>query len=434
MKIAIIGSGYVGLVTGTCFAELGNDVVCVDNDAGKVKTLREGKVPFYEPGLQELVTRNLKEGRLSFTDNIGEAVNFADVIFIAVGTPPRANGEADLSFVDNVARQIAEHMKSYKLVVEKSTVPVETGEKVSETIKRYNKHNIPFDVASNPEFLREGSAIEDFLRPDRVVIGLQSEKAEAILRKLYEPLNTKLIVTDIKSAEIIKHASNSFLASKISFINAVANICEAAGADIQQVAEGMGIDKRIGRQFLYPGVGYGGSCFPKDVDAFVRIAEKKGYDFGLLKEVQKVNKDQRKRFIKKIEDALWVTKGKTIAIWGLAFKPNTDDLREAPSIDIISALLKEGAVIRAYDPVAMDNMRQIFSEITYSKNPYEAAEGADAVVLLTEWNEFKQIDLKKIRNSLRYPLIIDGRNVYNPQDMEALGFHYVSVGRKEVKP
>lgn len=434
MKIAIIGSGYVGLVTGTCFAELGNDVVCVDNDASKVNTLREGKVPFYEPGLQELVTRNLKEGRLSFTDDIGKAVNFADVIFIAVGTPPRANGEADLSFVDNVARQIAEHMKSYKLVVEKSTVPVETGEKVSETIKRYNKHNVPFDVASNPEFLREGSAIEDFLRPDRVVIGLQSEKAEAILRKLYEPLNTKLIVTDIKSAEIIKHASNSFLASKISFINAVANICEAAGADIQQVAEGMGIDKRIGRQFLYPGVGYGGSCFPKDVDAFIRIAEKKGYDFGLLKEVQKVNKDQRKRFIKKIEDALWVTKGKTIAIWGLAFKPNTDDLREAPSIDIISALLKEGAVIRAYDPVAMDNMKQIFSEITYSKNPYEAAEGADAVVLLTEWNEFKQIDLKKIRNSLRYPLIVDGRNVYNPQDMEALGFHYVSVGRKEVKP
>jgi len=434
MKIAIIGSGYVGLVTGTCFAELGNDVICVDNDKNKVKSLKEGEIPFYEPGLQELVTRNVKEGRLSFTDKIGEAVDFAEVIFIAVGTPSRPNGEADLSYVDNVAREIAEHMKSYKLVVEKSTVPVETGEKVMQTIKRYNKQNVPFDVASNPEFLREGSAIEDFLKPDRVVVGVQSDKAASILKKLYEPLNTNIIVTDIKSAEIIKHASNSFLATKISFINAVANICEFAGADIQKVSEGMGLDRRIGKQFLYAGIGYGGSCFPKDVDAFVTIAERKGYDFGLLKEVQRINKDQRKRFVKKIEDALWVPKGKTIAIWGLAFKPNTDDLREAPSIDIIGALLKEGATIKAYDPVAMRRMKAIFPEITYCKNPYEAAQDADAIVLLTEWNEFKQIDLKKVKNSVKYPLIVDGRNVYSIDDMEALGFHYISIGRREIKP
>src|SRR3989344_798588 len=434
MKIAIIGSGYVGLVTGTCFAELGNDIICVDNDKTKVKSLKEGEIPFYEPGLQELVTRNVKEGRLSFTDKIGEAVEFAEVIFIAVGTPSRPNGEADLSYVDNVAREIAEHMKSYKLVVEKSTVPVETGEKVMQTIKRYNKQNVPFDVASNPEFLREGSAIEDFLKPDRVVVGVQSDKAASILKKLYEPLNTNIIVTDIKSAEIIKHASNSFLATKISFINAVANICEFAGADIQKVSEGMGLDRRIGKQFLYAGIGYGGSCFPKDVDAFVTIAERKGYDFGLLKEVQRINKDQRKRFVKKIEDALWVPKGKTIAIWGLAFKPNTDDLREAPSIDIIGALLKEGATIKAYDPVAMRRMKAIFPEITYCKNPYEAAQDADAIVLLTEWNEFKQIDLKKVKNSVKYPLIVDGRNVYSIDDMEALGVHYISIGRREIKP
>ena len=434
MKIAIIGSGYVGLVTGTCFAELGNDIICVDNDKTKVKSLKEGEIPFYEPGLQELVTRNVKEGRLSFTDKIGEAVEFAEVIFIAVGTPSRPNGEADLSYVDNVAREIAEHMKSYKLVVEKSTVPVETGEKVMQTIKRYNKQNIPFDVASNPEFLREGSAIEDFLKPDRVVVGVQSEKAASILRKLYEPLNSNIIITDIKSAEIIKHASNSFLATKISFINAVANICEVSGADIQKVSEGMGFDKRIGKQFLYAGIGYGGSCFPKDVDAFVTIAERKGYDFGLLKEVQRINKDQRKRFVKKIEEALWVPKGKTIAVWGLAFKPNTDDLREAPSIDIIGSLLKEGASIKAYDPVAMERMKEIFPDITYCKNPYEAAQDADAIVLVTEWNEFKQIDLKKIKNSVKYPLIVDGRNVYAPEDMEALGFHYICIGRRVIKP
>ncbi|MEK6967668.1 MAG: UDP-glucose/GDP-mannose dehydrogenase family protein [Nanoarchaeota archaeon] len=434
MKLAIIGSGYVGLVTGTCFAELGNDVVCVDNDNTKVKALLAGKIPFYEPGLQELVTRNVKEGRLSFTDNIGKAVDFGDVIFIAVGTPSKSDGDADLSFVDKVAREIAEHMKSYKLVVEKSTVPVETGEKVAQTIKRYNKNNIPFDVASNPEFLREGSAIEDFLKPDRIVVGVQSEKAESILKKLYEPLNTNLIVTDMKSAEIIKHASNSFLATKISFINAVANICELAGADVQRVSEGMGFDSRIGKAFLSAGIGYGGSCFPKDVDAFIRISEKKGYDFSLLKEVQKINKDQRKRFVKKIEDALWVTKGKTIAVWGLAFKPNTDDLREAPSIDIIGALLREGATVKAYDPVAMDRMKLIYPDIVYSNTPYEAVQGSDAVVLLTEWNEFKQIDLKKVKSALKYPLVVDARNVYKLEDMEALGFHYVSVGRREIKP
>ncbi len=433
MKLAIIGSGYVGLVTGTCFAELGNDVMCVDNDPNKIMTLTQGKIPFYEPGLQELVTRNVKEKRLRFTSKIGEAVDFADVIFIAVGTPSRHDGEADLSYVDKVAQEIAEHMKSYKLIVEKSTVPVETGEKVQETIRRCNKHNVPFDVASNPEFLREGSAIEDFLKPDRVVLGVQSEKAAELLRKLYEPVTQNIIVTDIKSAEIIKHASNSFLATKISFINTVANICELAGADIQQVAEGMGFDKRIGKSFLSAGIGYGGSCFPKDVDAFVRIAEKKGYNFSLLKEVQNVNKDQRKRFIKKVEDALWVTKGKKVALWGLAFKPNTDDLREAPSIDVIAALLKEGASISAYDPVAMDRMKSIYPDIHYTQTPYDAAEGADIIVLVTEWNEFKQIDLPKVKSLMKYPLMVDGRNLYNPESMDKLGFHYISIGRKEVK-
>ncbi len=433
MKIAIVGSGYVGLVTGTCFAELGNDVVCVDNDISKVESLRSGIVPFYEPGLAELVARNVKEGRLTFSDKIGSAVKFASVIFIAVGTPARPNGEADLSYVDKVAREIAEHMDSYKLVVEKSTVPVETGEKVEQTIRRYNANKVPFDVASNPEFLREGSAIEDFLKPDRIVIGVSSERAEKLLRELYGPLNAPIIATDIKSAEIIKHASNSFLATKISFINAIANICEISGANVEKVAEGMGFDKRIGRSFLYPGIGYGGSCFPKDVDAFVRIAESKGYDFDLLKSVQKINVSQRKRFLKKIEEVLWVTKGKTIAIWGLSFKPNTDDLREAPSIDIIGSLLKDGAQVKAYDPVAMDRMKTIFPSIIYGENPYDVLKDADAVVILTEWNEFKQIDLQKVRSLLKYPLIIDGRNVYDPERMQELGFHYVSIGRKEIK-
>ena len=433
MKIAIVGSGYVGLVTGTCFAEMGNNVICVDNNPDRIKLLEQGKIPFYEPGLQELVTKNIKEGKLTFTNKIGDAVKKSEIIFIAVGTPPRPNGEADLSYVENVAREIAEHLDSYKVVVEKSTVPVETGEKVALTIRRHNKHNAEFDVVSNPEFLREGSAIEDFLKPDRIVVGVSSERAANVMKKLYGPLNAPIIVTDIKSAEIIKHASNSFLAAKISFINAIANICELSGANVQQVSEGMGYDKRIGKSFLYAGIGYGGSCFPKDVDAFVKIAESKGYDFGLLKEVQKINKDQRKKFIKKIEDALWVTKGKTIALWGLAFKPETDDLREAPSIDIISCLQKEGTTIRAYDPVAADNMKKLFPDITYCKDPLEAVTGADALVVVTEWDEFKKIDLSKVKSLLKYPLVVDGRNIYDPDKMEKLGFHYISIGRREVK-
>src|SRR3989338_1635192 len=430
MKIAIIGSGYVGLVTGTCFAELGNDVICVDNDKNKVKSLKEGEIPFYEPGLQELVTINVKEGRLSFTDKIGEAVDFAEVIFIAVGTPSRPNGEADLSYVDNVAREIAEHMKSYKLVVEKSTVPVETGEKVMQTIKRYNKQNIPFDVASNPEFLREGSAIEDFLKPDRVVVGVQSDKAASILKKLYEPLNTNIIVTDIKRAEIIKHASNSFLATKISFINAVANICEFAGADIQKVSEGMGLDRRIGKQFLYAGIGYGGSCFPKDVSAFITIAEDLGYNFDILKEVEKINKDARELFIQKIEQALWVTKGKTIAMWGLAFKSNTDDMRNAPSITIAEQLHKDGAKIQAYDPEARHTAKEVLGDkVEYMSSKEDALKGADALVIVTDWDEFKNPDWELVRNSLHNPIIIDGRNMFDKKEMEKLGFVYHSVGR-----
>lgn len=432
MKIAIVGSGYVGLVTGTCFAELGNDVMCVDNNADKIASLKSGTVPFYEPGLSELVARNVSEGRLSFSTSIAEAVKFADVVFIAVGTPSRPNGQADLSFVDRVAREIAEHLAHYTLVVEKSTVPVETGEKVAQTIRRYNVHKVPFDVASNPEFLREGSAIEDFLNPDRIVIGVSSPRAEQVLRELYAPLKAPIIATDIKSAEIIKHASNSFLAAKISFINSVANICELSGANVQQVAEGMGFDRRIGKSFLSAGIGYGGSCFPKDVEAFVRIAESKGYDFEFLKAVQRINSSQRKRFLKKIENALWVIKGKTIALWGLSFKPNTDDLREAPSLDIVASLIKDGATVRAYDPVAMERMKALFPDITYCKTPYEAVEGSDAIVILTEWNEFKEIDLQKVRDIMRYPLLIDGRNVYDPPRMRELGFHYLSIGRAEV--
>ena len=429
MKIAIIGSGYVGLVTGTCFAELGNDIICVDIDKEKIDKLNQGIIPIYEPGLEELVKRNKKEGRLAFTADLKDAIKKSDVIFICVGTPPRENGEADLSHVEAVARIIAEAMDSYKLIVEKSTVPVETGEKVAAAIKAYNKHKVDFDVVSNPEFLREGSAVNDFMNPDRIVVGANSKKAIDIMKKLYEPLKAHVLVTDIKSAEIIKHASNSFLAAKISFINAIANICEKTGADVEKVAEGMGYDKRIGKAFLNAGIGYGGFCFPKDAEAFIRIAEKNGYDFKLLKEVQEVNKKQRELFIRKIEKALWVLKNKTIGVLGLAFKPNTDDMRFAPSIDIINSLQKEGAKIRAYDAEAMEKAKKIFSDITYCKDAYEAASGADALVILTEWNEFKELDLKKIKGLLKNPLIIDGRNIYEPEIMKKEGFKYISIGR-----
>lgn len=432
MKIAVIGSGYVGLVTASCFAELGNDVICVDIDEGKISKLNKGIIPIYEPGLEELALANNRAGRLRFATDIKMAIRESEIIFICVGTPPKESGEADLSHVESVARTIAEAMDSYKIIVEKSTVPVETGSKVAKSIKAYNMHKADFDVVSNPEFLREGSAISDFMKPDRIVIGCESERARQAMQKLYEPLNAPILFTDIKSAEIIKHASNSFLAAKISFINAISNICESAGADVEKVAEGMGLDKRIGKSFLSAGIGYGGFCFPKDAEAFIRISEKLGYDFKLLKEVQEINHQQRAHFVRKVEKALWVVKGKTIGVLGLAFKPNTDDMRFAPSVDIIAELQKEGARIQAYDPQAMEKSKGTLKDISYCSSPYDAAKGADALIIITEWDEFKEMDFKKIKSLMKHPLMIDGRNIYNPDDMKKEGFAYISMGRKEV--
>jgi len=382
--------------------------------------------------LEDLILKNKKKGKLRFTTELRKSIKESEIVFICVGTPPKENGEADLSHVENVARVIADVMDSYKLIVEKSTVPVETGEKVAKTIRAYNLHKIGFDVISNPEFLREGSAVNDFMHPDRIVVGCESERAKKIMEELYKPLNAPIIFTDIKSAEIIKHASNSFLATKISFVNAIANICELAGADVEKVAEGMGLDNRIGRSFLNAGIGYGGFCFPKDAEAFIRIAEKLGYDFGLLKKVQEINSAQRKHFVKKIEKSLWIVKGKTIGVLGLAFKPNTDDMRFAPSIDIITELQKEGAKIKAYDPKAMEKSKDILNGIVYCTNPYDAAKDADALVIITEWSEFRKLDLKKIKSIMKHPLIIDGRNIYNPEDIKKEGFAYISIGRKDV--
>lgn len=429
MNICIIGAGYVGLVTGACFADIGNKVVCVDNDRKKIETLKKLKVPFYERGLEEMVRRNVKAGRLSFTDNIKDGVKKSLVIFICVGTPPKQNGEADLSYVEKVACEIAKCMSSYRLIVEKSTVPVETGKWVKETIKLNVKKKVKFDVASNPEFLREGTAIDDFLHPDRIVIGVGSKKAEKIFRELYKEIDTEIVVTDINSAELIKHASNSFLATKISFINSVANICERTGADIAKVAYGMGLDSRIGRSFLKSGVGYGGFCFPKDVDAFIHISGKFGYDFGILKAVRRVNEEQKALFARKIEEALWIVKGKTIGILGLSFKPNTDDMRSAPSIDIINSLREGGARIKAYDPHAMKKAQAIIKGITFCKSPYDAARNSDALIIVTEWHEFEVLDLARVKKSMKNPLIIDGRNIFDPARMKKLGFRYISIGR-----
>ncbi|HLC65344.1 MAG TPA: UDP-glucose/GDP-mannose dehydrogenase family protein [Candidatus Nanoarchaeia archaeon] len=429
MKIAIIGTGYVGLCTGACFADLGNDVVCMDIAEEKIEKLRKGIIPIYEPQLKELVDRNAAIGKLKFTASLKEAVGNSEVIFIAVGTPPRHDGSADLSYVENVAYQIAKVMDGYHLIVEKSTVPVQTGKRVERTIKENARHGIEFDVASNPEFLREGSAIHDFLHPDRIVIGVSSERAAILLKKLYEPLNAPIIVTDINSAEIIKHASNSFLATKISFINAVANICEKTGANIEEVAHGIGLDKRIGKSFLNAGIGYGGSCFPKDVSAFVKISEDLGYDFKLLREVETINKRQKELFLKKIHDGLWNLSGKTVGVLGLAFKPDTDDMREAPSIDIINYLVKEGARVKAYDPAAMENAKKILPIIDYCVDEYEVARNVDALIIVTEWKEFKEIDMNCLKSAMKKPLIFDGRNMFDKQKMKALGFQYISVGR-----
>ena len=429
MKISIVGAGHVGLVTGACFAAIGHQVFCADNDKEKLEALRKGNVPFYEPGLQPLVRKHLKTGRLLFVDSIEDAVLKSKVIFIAVGTPSRPTGEADLSSVESVSREIAKAMIGYRLIVEKSTVPVETGEWVRRTIRQSLKHNVSFDVASNPEFLREGQAIEDFMHPDRVVIGVESEMAEKLLREIYRPIKAPLVVTDIKSAEIIKHASNSFLSMKISFINAVAALAEKVGADVVRIAEGVGLDRRIGKNFLSAGVGFGGSCFGKDLSAFVRIAEKAGIDFQLLKETQRINHAQRQQLVKKIEQAVWNLKGKTIGILGLAFKPETDDLRDAPAVDIIKALQKEGAVVKATDPAAMESAKKLLPGVLFCQDAYETARGADCLVLVTEWKQFKALDLKRLKSIMSTPILVDGRNLFDPNKMRKTGFRYVSIGR-----
>lgn len=430
MNISIIGSGYVGLVTGACFADLGNNVMCMDQDVEKIKLLKKGGVPIYEPGLEELVKKNRKNKRLGFTTNMQDAIHFGEVIFICVGTPPRDNGEADLSAVEHVAHEIAKNIKEYRLIVEKSTVPVETGHQLQQTIQESIRKKVPFDVASNPEFLREGSAIQDFFEPDRIVLGVESKRAEKILRDLYKPFRVPVIITDIKSAELIKHASNSFLAAKISFINLVAQICEKVGADVMKVSEGMGFDKRIGKAFLNAGIGFGGFCFPKDLAAFSRIGEKLGVNCGLLNEVQDINEAQRVNFVKTVEQALWNLHGKTIGILGLSFKPDTDDMRFAPSVDIINHLKASGVKVKAYDPQAMKKARKIIQGITFSESPYEVARGAEALLVVTEWNEFRELDLKRIKKLMKRPVIVDGRNIYNPSEMKALGFRYYSIGRQ----
>ena len=431
-KIAIIGTGYVGLVTGTCFAEVGHQVTCVDNNADKVKMLQDGGIPIYEPGLEDLVKKNTAEGRLRFTASTKEGVDESDIIFIAVPTPPQDDGSVDLSFIEKVAREIASSMTSYKIIVDKSTVPVNTGENVAETIKRYNQANVDFDVVSNPEFLREGFAVGDLMEPDRVVVGTTSQRPVAAMREVYEPFKAPIIFTDINSAELIKHAANSFLALKISYINAVSIICEASGANIEEVANGIGLDERIGRRFLNAGLGFGGSCFPKDLSAFIAIAEQLGYKFDLLKEVQHINAGQMERFIKKIEETLWVLKEKKLGVLGLAFKQNTDDVRMSPAIDLCQRLVKEGAELRVYDPKAMEKAKEILPEgegIAYVDDMNSIGEGCDAILIATEWPEFTELDLEKARKDLSHPILFDGRNLFEPAKMEELGFIYKSIGR-----
>lgn len=428
-KVCVVGTGYVGLVTGTCLAELGHTVVCVDNDPKKIAKLKKGGIPIYEPGLEELVRKNARAKRLTFTTQLKDGVKTSEVIFIAVGTPPRDDGSADLSYVEAVASEVARNMTSYKLIVDKSTVPVETGEWVEITVRRNLAKSVQFDVASNPEFLREGSAVHDTFNPDRIVIGVKSKKAEEILRDLYKAINAPVLVTDIKSAEIIKHASNSFLAMKISYINAVSNICERVGADISLVAQGMGMDKRIGRSFLDAGIGFGGFCFPKDLEAFLWISRKIGYDFSLLSAVKEINENQKKLIVKKVEDTLWNLNGKTIAVLGLAFKPNTDDMRFAPSLDIIGMLQSGGARIQAYDPAAMEKARPALKKVTMAKSAAVAMKGADCLLILTEWDEFRKLTPAVIKKQLKHPIVIDGRNMFEPKIMEQNGILYKGIGK-----
>jgi UDPglucose 6-dehydrogenase len=432
MNICVIGVGYVGLVTAACFSEFGIDVTCVDIDASKINQLQAGHVPIYEPGLEELVRKNLRDGRLRFTTDLTEGLEHALVVFLAVGTPPQGDGSADLSFVDAVAREVAETMNGYKVVVTKSTVPVGTGERVAAIIRTHQRTPVAFDVVSNPEFLREGSAIEDFMRPNRVVIGASSEQAVAIMKDLYRPLyliETPFLITDVETAELVKYASNAFLATKISFINEIAQLCERVGVDVNVVAKGMGLDSRIGSKFLHAGAGFGGSCFPKDSLALVQMGTVHGVQMELLEAVIRVNHGQRARLLEKITRLVGGLRGKTIGVLGLAFKPNTDDLREAPAVELVDSLLAEGATVRAFDPAATEQASKLYPTVEMCKDAYAVAEGADAVVLMTEWNQFRNLDLGRIRDALRRPVFVDGRNVYEPARMEALGFAYEGIGR-----
>ena len=436
MDISIIGSGYVGLVTGACFADVGHNVICVDNDEGKIKTLQAGRIPIYEPGLEEIVHRNVSAHRLRFSSSIREGVDKSQIIFIAVPTPPQPNGDVDLSFIEKVSREIADVLTDYRVIVDKSTVPVKTGERVAETIKRYNRHGAKFDVVSNPEFLREGCAIRDLMHPDRVVIGAQSQHAVDLMKKVYEPFMAPVLVTGINSAELIKHAANSFLALKISYINAISAICDASGADVEKVADGIGMDRRIGRQFLNAGIGYGGSCFPKDVAAFIHISEQLGVPFTLLEEVQRINAGQKERFLKLIRDTLWVLREKKIAVWGLTFKPDTDDVRSSVAVELVDAMLREGAQVSVYDPKGMEKARELkaTADAKFAASALEAVDGAEALVIATEWNEFANVDLAAVKKRMTTPIVFDGRNLLNPETMGQLGFRYHSIGRASVIP
>ena len=433
MDICIIGSGYVGLVSGACFAEVGHNVVCVDNDPRKIEKLHRGEIPIYEPGLEDLVHRHVTANRLRFTGSIEDGVDHSDIVFIAVPTPPQADGSVDLSYIERVAREIAVVLKrgQYRVVVDKSTVPVKTGEKVDATIRRYNK-NAEFDVVSNPEFLREGCAVPDLMNPDRIVIGSASQRATDLMKRVYEPFNAPILVTDVNSAELIKHAANSFLSLKISYINAVSAICEASGADVEKVADGIGMDKRIGRNFLNAGLGYGGSCFPKDVKAFIAIADELGVPFNLMKEVERINESMLERFLKKMRDALWVLKDKRIAVWGLSFKPDTDDVRNSVAIELVRHLVEEGAIVTAYDPKGMEKAREynlISDKVKLVGSPVEAVDGAEALVLATEWKEFARQDFAEVKRRMHTPLVFDGRNLFKPDTMREMGFVYCGVGR-----
>jgi UDPglucose 6-dehydrogenase len=450
MKISVIGAGYVGLTTAACLAQIGHDVFCGESDLAKLEKLQKGIMPLFEPYLEDVLSAVRSVGRLTF-GSTEQAIEHGKAIFICVGTPPLPNGDADLSAIENVALTIAKRAKGYRLVVEKSTVPVQTGSQLRKHLGLHGSSNLDYDVASNPEFLREGSAVVDFLHPERIVIGVESERAAAMLREIYEPILSgdfqcpvhrtcqrstapALLMTDTRSSELIKHASNSFLAMKISFINMVADLCEVVGADVTKVAQGMGLDARIGPSFLNPGIGFGGFCFPKDVQAFIRIAEKSGCDFSLLREVEKINQQRITHFIELVRSELWVLRGKKLAIWGLAFKPNTDDVRFAPSLAICRALQEEGATVQAYDPEAAEKAAQELPGITCCASPYDAANGVDAILILTEWDEFRNMDWERVAQHVEHPLVVDGRNVFQPEDITRHGFHYVSIGRPAQSP